>query len=71
MLASLIAVLFEYLSLKKQHKYREIMFSASLFTIGLVLGAIQYFNVKVPSPLIIIIRIFKPISQYVTRLLVE
>lgn len=71
MLASIIAMLLEVRKLKKQHKFREIAFSSSLLIIGLLLGTLEYFKVKMPSPLLAINAVFKPISQYVTRLLTE
>jgi uncharacterized membrane protein HdeD (DUF308 family) len=71
MLASIIAMLFEFRTLKKQHNYRVIVFSASMLIIGLLLATLQYFRVKMPSPLLAINMIFKPISQLVTKLLTE
>jgi ABC-type tungstate transport system substrate-binding protein len=69
MIVSVVAMLFEYRALKRQNRYREMVISTSLLTMGVALGILVYINVAVQSPLVIINGVFKPINQYVVRLL--
>ncbi|MBA9085650.1 hypothetical protein FHR92_002117 [Fontibacillus solani] len=47
--AALIAVIPDFMGLKKKHKYREITVSASILFVGLTFAVLRMCNVKLPS----------------------
>lgn len=65
----LVAALMEYRSLKKQKLYREIVSSSILLAAGFTLGILSLLHIYIPSPMSGIEMLFRPLSQFLTRLL--
>lgn len=65
----LVAALLEYRSLKKQKRYREIIYSAILLAAGLTLGILRLLHVDIPSPMSGIKTLFQPLIHLLARLL--
>ncbi|ACT01394.1 hypothetical protein [Paenibacillus sp. JDR-2] len=59
----------EYRVLMKKRQIREIAVSASFLTVGVVLVLLQQLQVKLPSPIMGINAIFKPIDLFMSNLL--
>jgi len=69
MIIALGVSILEYRKLIKKKRFREVAVSSMLLVIGLALAFITLLRMTVPSPLEIIIVMFKPISQYMHAIL--
>ncbi|QAY65857.1 hypothetical protein [Paenibacillus protaetiae] len=69
MLIVLIAEAAECRLLVKAKAFREMAFSAGLFSIGFVLLLLLQLHVPLPSPLLAIMRVIGPFGQMISNLL--
>lgn len=66
---SILATFYELRILKKKHYIREMVFSSALLTLGTVLVIFRMTNIELPSPLLGIQKMFKPLSEFIANLL--
>ncbi|UQZ32707.1 hypothetical protein C2I18_03510 [Paenibacillus sp. PK3_47] len=66
---SILASIYELKQLGKKRYVREIVISSILLSIGAILILLQLVHIEVPSPLQVILFIFRPVSQWVAVML--
>ncbi len=66
--AALFFSFVEYMSMKKAHRYREIAVSACFLMMGLLLGVLRLFDVKLPSIFLISVEgLLSPLNNWVMK----
>ena len=69
LVGSILASLYEFRKLKEKQYIREITISSILLAIGAILIILQIVNIELPSPLVGIRTLFKPVSQLLAEIL--